>query len=168
MRPTPSSRLRTGMSALEFVRRKYGERLVLFGNIELSDIESMEPAEFERLVGADPPRRHSRAGQGLRPDALRRPERPADHAANDEELRDDGAPGRESPVAWACCPSLGRCLCWVLDRLHAKSPASGIHERRRTSGTPDAVLWQGVHGVASNTRPRKASARTYVPRLPTE
>ncbi len=35
---------------LEFVRRVYGERLVLFGNIELSDIESMEPAEFRRLV----------------------------------------------------------------------------------------------------------------------
>ena len=35
---------------LEFVRRRYGERLVLFGNIELSDIESMEPARFETLV----------------------------------------------------------------------------------------------------------------------
>ena len=32
------------------MRRTYGERLVLFGNIELSDIESMEPAAFERLV----------------------------------------------------------------------------------------------------------------------
>jgi len=35
---------------LASVRRVYGERLVLFGNIELSDIESMEPAEFRRLV----------------------------------------------------------------------------------------------------------------------
>ncbi len=35
---------------LEFVRRQYGERLVLFGNIELCDIESMEPTEFRRLV----------------------------------------------------------------------------------------------------------------------
>ncbi|MCX5643444.1 MAG: hypothetical protein NTZ17_01980 [Phycisphaerae bacterium] len=35
---------------LDDVRRQYGERLVLFGNIELSDIESMEPAEFERVV----------------------------------------------------------------------------------------------------------------------
>lgn len=35
---------------LEFVRRQYGDRLVLFGNIELCDIESMEPAEFRRLV----------------------------------------------------------------------------------------------------------------------
>jgi uroporphyrinogen-III decarboxylase len=35
---------------LAFVRHAYGERLVLFGNIELADIESMEPAEFRRLV----------------------------------------------------------------------------------------------------------------------
>ena len=35
---------------LEAVRRRYGEQLVLFGNIELSDIESMEPARFEALV----------------------------------------------------------------------------------------------------------------------
>jgi hypothetical protein len=35
---------------LAHVRRKYGERLVLFGNIELSDLESMEPTDFERLV----------------------------------------------------------------------------------------------------------------------
>lgn len=35
---------------LEFVRRQYGDRLVLFGNIELCDIESMEPADFRRLV----------------------------------------------------------------------------------------------------------------------
>ncbi len=35
---------------LEYVRGKYGDRLVLFGNIELSDIESMEPTAFERLV----------------------------------------------------------------------------------------------------------------------
>jgi uroporphyrinogen-III decarboxylase len=39
-----------GDVSLEYVRRKYGERLVLFGNIELSDIESMEPSEFETLV----------------------------------------------------------------------------------------------------------------------
>jgi hypothetical protein len=39
-----------GDVALGYVRRKYGERLVLFGNIELSDIESMEPAQFETLV----------------------------------------------------------------------------------------------------------------------
>lgn len=35
---------------LASVRRVYGERLVLFGNIELTDIESMEPAEFKKLV----------------------------------------------------------------------------------------------------------------------
>jgi uroporphyrinogen-III decarboxylase len=35
---------------LDYVRREYGDRLVLFGNIELSDIESREPPAFERLV----------------------------------------------------------------------------------------------------------------------
>jgi uroporphyrinogen-III decarboxylase len=35
---------------LEYVRREYGEGLVLFGNIEVSDIELMEPAEFEKAV----------------------------------------------------------------------------------------------------------------------
>ena len=39
-----------GDVSLEYVRRKYGERLVLFGNIELRDIESLEPGDFERLV----------------------------------------------------------------------------------------------------------------------
>jgi hypothetical protein len=39
-----------GDVTLDYVRRKYGERLVLFGNIELSDIESMEPAPFGELV----------------------------------------------------------------------------------------------------------------------
>jgi hypothetical protein len=39
-----------GDVSLEYVRRVYGDRLVLFGNIELADIESMEPADFERLV----------------------------------------------------------------------------------------------------------------------
>jgi hypothetical protein len=39
-----------GDVTLDCVRRKYGEQLVLFGNIELSDIEAMEPAEFETLV----------------------------------------------------------------------------------------------------------------------
>jgi hypothetical protein len=39
-----------GDVTLDSVRRRYGARLVLFGNIELSDIESMEPAQFERLV----------------------------------------------------------------------------------------------------------------------
>jgi len=35
---------------LEYVRRKYGDRLVLFGNIELCDVEMMEPAEFRKVV----------------------------------------------------------------------------------------------------------------------
>lgn len=32
------------------VRREYGQRLVLFGNIEYADIENTEPARFERIV----------------------------------------------------------------------------------------------------------------------
>jgi uroporphyrinogen-III decarboxylase len=39
-----------GDVGLDYVRRKYGERLVLFGNIELSDIELMEPVPFEQRV----------------------------------------------------------------------------------------------------------------------
>jgi hypothetical protein len=39
-----------GDVSLESVRREYGDRLVLFGNIELADTESMAPAAFERLV----------------------------------------------------------------------------------------------------------------------
>ncbi len=35
---------------LEDVRRRYGDRLVLFGNIELSDIETMDPPAFRRVV----------------------------------------------------------------------------------------------------------------------
>ena len=84
-----------GDVSLESVRREYGDRLVLFGNIELSDIESMEPPQFERLVAqtlADGTRGH---GPGLCPDALLRPQRPANHGAHPEELRNDGAPGRE-------------------------------------------------------------------------
>ncbi len=52
-----------GDVSLEYVRRKYGARLVLFGNIELAAIESMEPPEFERLVAqalADGTRGHGR------------------------------------------------------------------------------------------------------------
>lgn len=32
------------------VRRKYGKYLVLFGNLEIADLESIEPAEFEKVV----------------------------------------------------------------------------------------------------------------------
>jgi len=39
-----------GDVSLDYVRGKYGDRLVLFGNIELSDLETLEPPEFERLV----------------------------------------------------------------------------------------------------------------------
>jgi hypothetical protein len=42
-----------GDVSLEYVRQRYGERLVLLGNIELSDIEQMEPAEFRvKVAGA--------------------------------------------------------------------------------------------------------------------
>jgi hypothetical protein len=35
---------------LDYVRQKYGDRLTLFGNIELCDIELVEPAEFRKRV----------------------------------------------------------------------------------------------------------------------
>jgi hypothetical protein len=35
---------------LQYVRRKYGEQLVLFGNIEISDIESMPGERFRKVV----------------------------------------------------------------------------------------------------------------------
>ena len=35
---------------LEYVRREYGRELVLFGNIEIADVEHKEPSEFEKVV----------------------------------------------------------------------------------------------------------------------
>lgn len=35
---------------LAFVRARYGERLVLFGNIEIADIENAESGQFEQIV----------------------------------------------------------------------------------------------------------------------
>ena len=35
---------------LEYVRSKYGKDLVLFGNIEIADIENTEPGQFEKIV----------------------------------------------------------------------------------------------------------------------
>jgi hypothetical protein len=35
---------------LEYVRREYGRDLVLFGNLEVADIENCEPGEFEKIV----------------------------------------------------------------------------------------------------------------------
>ncbi len=35
---------------LEYVRRKYGRELVLFGNLEIADIENCEPGDFEKVV----------------------------------------------------------------------------------------------------------------------
>jgi len=35
---------------LSEVRREYGDQMVLFGNIEVSDIENLAPAEFEKVV----------------------------------------------------------------------------------------------------------------------
>jgi len=39
-----------GDVTLEYVRRNCGDRLVLFGNIEVSDIETMEPEQFKAVV----------------------------------------------------------------------------------------------------------------------
>jgi Uroporphyrinogen decarboxylase (URO-D) len=35
---------------LAYVRKRYGEKLVLFGNIEFADVEHAEPDEFEKIV----------------------------------------------------------------------------------------------------------------------
>jgi len=35
---------------LEYVRREYGRELVLFGNLEVADIENSEPGDFEKVV----------------------------------------------------------------------------------------------------------------------
>ena len=35
---------------LEYVRSKYGKELVLFGNLEVADIENSEPGDFEKVV----------------------------------------------------------------------------------------------------------------------
>jgi len=35
---------------LEYVRSKYGKKLVLFGNIEIADLENTEPDRFEKIV----------------------------------------------------------------------------------------------------------------------
>jgi hypothetical protein len=32
------------------VRQKYGKELVIFGNIEIADIENIEPDQFEQIV----------------------------------------------------------------------------------------------------------------------
>lgn len=39
-----------GDADLAYVRREYGEDMVMFGNLQLADIENMEPAEFEKTV----------------------------------------------------------------------------------------------------------------------
>ena len=39
-----------GDVGLEYVRRKYGRDLVLFGNLEITDIENSEPGDFEKVV----------------------------------------------------------------------------------------------------------------------
>jgi hypothetical protein len=33
-----------------FVRAKYGKNLVLFGNLEIADVENTEPGQFEKIV----------------------------------------------------------------------------------------------------------------------
>ena len=44
------------------VRREYGAQMTLFGNLESSDIENMEPAEFEKVVAQS--LRDGTSGQG--------------------------------------------------------------------------------------------------------
>ena len=39
-----------GDAELAYVRQKYGDQLVLFGNLEITDIENTEPEKFEKIV----------------------------------------------------------------------------------------------------------------------
>ena len=39
-----------GDVTMDYVRERYGQQLVLFGNVEVADIERMEPARFDTLV----------------------------------------------------------------------------------------------------------------------
>ncbi|MHC4681716.1 MAG: uroporphyrinogen decarboxylase family protein [Planctomycetota bacterium] len=47
---------------LAYVRREYGQKLVLFGGIEFADVENTEPAEFAKIV--DKSLRDGTRGQG--------------------------------------------------------------------------------------------------------
>jgi hypothetical protein len=50
---------------LEYVRQKYGENLVLFGNLEITDIENLEPQEFEKRVRTALEQGTSGSGRGF-------------------------------------------------------------------------------------------------------
>jgi len=39
-----------GDVSLKYIREKYGKNLVLFGNLEITDIENLQTEEFERVV----------------------------------------------------------------------------------------------------------------------
>ena len=58
--PEPQGNVR-----LADVRREYGDKLVLFGNIEAADIENKEPAEFEKTVATALAEGTSGAGRGF-------------------------------------------------------------------------------------------------------
>jgi hypothetical protein len=55
--PPPQGDVRLG-----YVRRRYGKDLVLFGNLEVSDIENLEPGAFEKVVARS--LREGTRGQG--------------------------------------------------------------------------------------------------------
>ncbi len=80
----PVEPLPQGDVALVDVRRQYGEQMVLFGNIESTDIENLPPAEFEKKVGQA--LREGTAGDGrgfvLMPSAC-----PYGRAISDDTLR---------------------------------------------------------------------------------
>ncbi len=50
MQLTRLSRLLMGMWELKYLREKYGKDLVFFGNIEVSDIESLSEDRFRPIV----------------------------------------------------------------------------------------------------------------------
>ena len=87
-----------GDVTLDDVRQRYGEQLVLFGNLEVVDIERMEPAAIRCAGLPDVGAGHGRARPRLRAHAVRLPDR--------QEARTQHA--AQLPDHRAACDHLGR------------------------------------------------------------
>ena len=62
-----------GDVSLAYVRENYGEQMVLFGNLEIADIENLPTGAVRREGAAGAGGRHGRHRPGLRPHAVRMP-----------------------------------------------------------------------------------------------
>ena len=75
---------------LRYVREKYGEQMVLFGNLEASDLENLPTPEFEGRIRRAISRGHRGRRSRLRADAIVLPLWPRAVAAGAGELSEDG------------------------------------------------------------------------------